>query len=60
MITSIINYVSNHWTDILAIYGAVVALATVVVKLTPTQKDDSVLAWVIKVVDYFSTVNPKK
>ena len=55
-----INFITAHWADILAIYGAIVAIATIVVKLTPTTKDDSVLAWVIKVVDYFSTVNPKK
>lgn len=54
-----LDWIVNHWADILAIYGGVVALATVIVKLTPTTKDDTALAWVIKVVDYFSTVNPK-
>lgn len=54
------QFILAHWADILAIYGATVVLATVIVKLTPTTKDDSILAAIVKVVDYFSTVNPKK
>lgn len=53
-------WISAHWADALAVYGGVVALATVVVKLTPTTKDDDILGKVIKLVDYFSTVNPKQ
>ena len=41
-------------------WGALVALCTVVVKLTPTSKDDNILAWVVKVADWFSVVNPNK
>lgn len=43
-----------------AIYGAVVIIATAIVKLTPSQKDDAILAKVIAFLDMFSTVNPKK
>ena len=55
-----IAWVTAHWTDILAAWGAVVAAATVIVKLTPTQRDDAILAKVIKIADWFSVVNPKK
>jgi hypothetical protein len=55
-----IAWISAHWADILAVYGGVVVLATAIVKLTPTTKDDDILGKVIKLVDYFSTVNPKK
>lgn len=55
-----INWITAHWADILAIYGAVVAMATVIVKLTPTVKDDEILGKVIKALDFVSTVNPKK
>lgn len=40
-------------------FGTVVAAASVIVKATPTQKDDAVLAKVIKVLDLVSIVNAK-
>ncbi len=42
--TEVIEFVKNHATELLALYGALVAAATIVVKLTPTQKDDAILA----------------
>lgn len=54
----IIEWMSANWTDILAIIGGIVSVATVVVKLTPTQKDDAVLAKIVAVLDRFSIVNP--
>ena len=57
---AIVNFIKDNYLTIGAIYGAVVALATIIVKLTPTTKDDSVLAWIIKAVDIFSTVNTKE
>lgn len=55
-----INFIATNWTEILAAFGAVVAAASAVVKLTPSQADDAVLAKVIKVLDYVSIFNPKK
>lgn len=55
-----IAWVTAHWVELMAIYGGLVAIATVIVKLTPSVKDDEILGKVIKLVDYFSTVNPKK
>lgn len=43
----------------LEIFGAVVALASLIVKLTPTTKDDAILAKVVKVLDFLSVVNTK-
>lgn len=56
----IITWIQAHWTDILAIWGAIVACATVIVKVTPTTKDDAILDKVVKFFDLFSVVNPKK
>lgn len=53
-----IDWIQAHWTDILAVWGGVVAIATVIVKLTPTQKDDAWLSYIVKVLDNFSVVNP--
>lgn len=54
-----ITFVKDHWDDILAVIGGLVTVASVIVKLTPTTKDDTALAWVLKVIDQFSVVNPK-
>ena len=40
-------------------FGTGVAAASVIIKATPTQKDDAVLAKVIKVLDLVSIVNAK-
>jgi hypothetical protein len=56
---TIVGFVTNNWINILAIYGAVVALATTIVKITPSTKDDEILGKVIKVLDWFSVAYPK-
>lgn len=53
--TEIISFVKIHWQDILAIYGAVVGCCTTVVKLTPSNKDDTIWGNIVKVLDFFST-----
>ncbi len=55
---NIVHWINAHWADILAIYGAAVALATIIVKITPSQKDDAILAKIVKFLNWFSTVNP--
>ncbi len=52
------NWIMEHWKDILAVIGAVVTAASIIVKLTPTQKDDNVLAKVIKILAALSLYNP--
>lgn len=51
------NYIVEHGSEVLEILGAVVGVATLVVKLTPTQKDDNVLAKIIKVLSALSLCN---
>lgn len=55
-----LEWLKANAANIAAVWGALVALCTVVVKLTPTSKDDNILAWVVKVADWFSVVNPNK
>ena len=50
----------NWLADILAVYGGLVAISTVIVKLTPTTKDNEVLDKVVKFFDKFSTVFTKE
>ncbi|MBR4127763.1 MAG: hypothetical protein IKR09_09350 [Alphaproteobacteria bacterium] len=40
-------------------FGTVVAAASIIVKATPTQKDDAFLAKVVKILDFVSIVNAK-
>lgn len=44
-----------HTSELLTIYGGIVAVCTTIVKFTPSTKDDSIVAKVISVLDYFST-----
>lgn len=55
-----IEFIKEHWNDILAVYGGVVAICTVIVKYTPTKKDDDILAKIIKILDHFSTAFSKE
>jgi hypothetical protein len=49
------SWILANWENILTIYGGVVAVCTTIVKITPSVKDDAVLAKVLKVIDFFST-----
>lgn len=55
-----IDWILNHWVDLLAVYGAVVAICSAIVKLTPTTKDDDWWAKILKILDHFSTVFTKE
>jgi hypothetical protein len=52
------KFISQHYDEVLQIIGAVVALATLIVKLTPTPKDDDALAKIVKVLSVLSLCNP--
>lgn len=52
------EWIHTNGKDILAIIGGMVTVASLIVKLTPTQKDDAFLAKVIKVLAALSLFNP--
>ena len=54
------NWIVEHFKDVLEVIGAVVSLATLIVALTPTQKDDAILAKVIKFLSVIGLLNPDK
>jgi hypothetical protein len=49
----IVTWVTSNWEAVIALAGGVVILARVIVKLTPTPADDSVLE---KVVNFLKGV----
>ena len=53
-----ISWLQANWKEVLAIIGGVVTVASIIVKLTPTPKDDAFLAKVIKVLSALSLFNP--
>ena len=55
----ILDYMVNHYNDILAIIGGIVSVATIITKLTPSTKDDEILTKIVNVISKFSVVNTK-
>lgn len=55
-----IAWITEHWKDILAIIGAIVSLATLITAITPTPKDDAILAKIIKILAALGLLNPDK
>lgn len=49
------EFLTNHWDEILEIIGAALGLASMITALTPTPKDDAV---VHKILDFFSVLKP--
>lgn len=55
----IIDFITNHYNDILAIIGGVVSVATIITKLTPSTRDDEILTKIVNIIAKFSIVNTK-
>jgi hypothetical protein len=53
-----IAWITEHWKDILAIIGGVVTVASIVVRLTKSDKDDKALNMIIKILVALSLFNP--
>tara|TARA_R100001443_G_scaffold117233_1_gene140665 strand:- start:1857 stop:2036 length:180 start_codon:yes stop_codon:yes gene_type:complete len=47
-----IEYISNNGTDIIAIVVAIMAAVKVIVRLTPSVKDDEVFGKIDKVLEF--------
>lgn len=56
----IVNFIQTHWDEILAIVGGIVSTASIIVKLTPTTKDDKILKYIINFLAKFSIFNTKE
>jgi DUF1009 family protein len=47
------NWITSNWTEVVAAAGGIVLVARIIVKLTPTPADDTILE---KVVAFLKTV----
>lgn len=55
-----IDWLSNHWVEILAALAAIHTAAVAVVNLTPTPKDDEIVAKVYRWVERFAGIFTNK
>ena len=53
----IISWVLTHKTELIAGYFALVGLASIIVKLTPTVKDDHILKNILRFTGKFIALN---
>jgi hypothetical protein len=54
---NVIAFIQAHWQDIINVIAYAIALASIIVKLTPTPKDDAILAGVIKFLSKYIALN---
>ena len=54
------EWIVKHWADILAGFGGLVLLASIIVGLTPTTKDDNFLRKIINAFDKLSFLQTKE
>lgn len=47
-----IAWLAEHWVEIVAALASIVGAARIIVKLTPTPKDDAVLAKILNVLKH--------
>lgn len=55
---NIIDYITANWEAIIAAFAGVMMAARLIVKLTPTPKDDAAMAKVIKFLKNLGLVIP--
>lgn len=58
--SNIINFVQENWLNIVAIYTAMVTIASIIVKWTPNLKDDDALKGVVKFIGKYIALNSTK
>jgi hypothetical protein len=45
---NVIVWFQTHWTEIVSVITSIIGVASIIVKLTPTLKDDNILLGIIK------------
>lgn len=55
-----LDWIVTHWKDLTLIVTGAISVASVIVKLTPTPKDDMVLEKIIKVCEVLALTPTEK
>ena len=53
----IVNWIKENWQMIVQLYLAIIGLASIIVKITPTLKDDNILLSITKFIAKFIALN---
>lgn len=56
-IAGIVTWFTENWGSLVSIWLQIVGAASVIVKLTPTLKDDDALKWIIKFTGKYVALN---
>ena len=56
-IQNVVTWVSGNWAQIIEAWLMVIGAASIIVKLTPTLKDDDALKWLIKFTGKYVALN---
>lgn len=56
----VLAYIQAHWDDLFTVIGIAVSLATAITKLTPSTKDDAVVAKIAAVIEKLSVLKKPK
>ena len=56
-ILGIINVVKNNWAEIASAIAGIIGVASIIVKLTPTLKDDNFLLPIVKFIGKYIALN---
>ena len=59
-IADIVTWFQSHWQDFIQIYLSIIGLASIIVRITPTLKDDDALKGVIKFLGKYIALNTNK
>jgi hypothetical protein len=54
-----LEWLKENYDNICVVITALITFCSVVVKITPTDKDDKILSKIISILDTFSIFNPK-
>ena len=52
-----VDYIINNWARIAEIVAAIIAVASIIVKVTPTLKDDNILLPIVKFLGKYIALN---
>ena len=55
-----IEFLTTHYKEIFAIIGGIVSTASIIVKITPSKRDDLILHHIIDFLEKFSIINTKE
>jgi len=57
IITNTISWIQTNWVNVAAIYSGIVTVASIIVKLTPTLEDETILLAITKWVAKYLALN---